>query len=327
MAKGRTEMEVGDDGVAVITIVNPPVNSLSIDVLSSLKDSYEEALRRNDVKAIVVTGAGGKFSGGFDITAFGDIQGGNMEQPKVGYISIDIITDTLEAAKKPSVAAIDGLALGGGLEVAMACHGRISTSTAQLGLPELQLGVIPGFGGTQRLPRLVGLTKALEMILLSKPIKGKEAYELGLVDALVSPNELVKTARRWALDIAECRKPWIKSLYKTDKLEPLGEAKEILKFARAHAQKQAANFQHPLVCIDVIEEGIVSGPRAGLWKEANAFQSLLFSDTCRCLVHVFFAQRATSKVPGVTDLGLMPRKVTKVAILGEDLWVLELLLR
>ncbi|XP_020114003.1 glyoxysomal fatty acid beta-oxidation multifunctional protein MFP-a-like [Ananas comosus] len=319
MAKGRTEMEVGDDGVAVITIVNPPVNSLSIDVLSSLKDSYEEALRRNDVKAIVVTGAGGKFSGGFDITAFGDIQGGKMEQPKVGYISMDIITDTLEGAKKPSVAAIDGLALGGGLEVAMACHGRISTSTAQLGLPELQLGVIPGFGGTQRLPRLVGLTKALEMILLSKPIKGKEAYELGLVDALVSSNELVKTARRWALDIAECRKPWIKSLYKTDKLEPLGEAKEILKFARAQAQKQAANFQHPLVCIDVIEEGIVSGPRAGLWKEANAFQSLLFSDTCRCLVHVFFAQRATSKVPGVTDLGLMPRKVTKVAILGGGL--------
>lgn len=105
---------------------------------------------------------------------------------------------------------------------------------------------------------------------LSKPIKGKEAYELGLVDALVSPNELVKTARRWALDIAECRKPWIKSLYKTDKLEPLGEAKEILKFARAQAQKQAAYFQHPLVCIDVIEEGIVSGPRAGLWKVQSA---------------------------------------------------------
>jgi len=86
------------------------------------------------------------------------------------------------------------------------------------------------------------------------------------VDALVSPGELVKTARQWALDIAECRRPWIKSLYKTDKIEPLGEAREILNFARAQARKQAPHLQHPLVCIDVIEEGIVSGPRAGLWK-------------------------------------------------------------
>lgn len=319
MAKGRTEMEVGADGVAVITIVNPPVNSLSVDVLLSLKDNYEEALRRDDVKAIVIGGAKGKFSGGFDITAFSGLQGGKREQPKVGYISIDIITETLEGAKKPSVAAIDGLALGGGLEVAMACHGRVSTSTAQLGLPELQLGIIPGFGGTQRLPRLVGLTKALEMILLSKPIKGEEAHALGLVDAIVPPDELVKTARRWALDIVEFRRPWIKSLYKTDKIEPLGEAREILKFARSQARKQAANLKHPLVCIDVIEEGIVSGPRAGLWKEANSFQELLFSDTCKSLVNVFFAQRSTSKVRGVTDLGLTPRKIRKVAILGGGL--------
>nr|CAB3473099.1 unnamed protein product [Digitaria exilis] len=318
-AKGRTELEVGADGVAVITICNPPVNSLSVDVLYSLKESYEEALQRSDVKAIVVTGKGGKFSGGFDISSFGGVQGGQTVQPKVGYIAIDILTDTLEAATKPSVAAIDGLALGGGLEVAMACHARIATPTAQLGLPELQLGIIPGFGGTQRLPRLVGLTKSLEMMLLSKPIKGGEAHELGLVDALVSPNDLVNTARQWALDIYELRRPWIKSLYKTDKLEPLGEAREILKFARAQAQKQAANLHHPLVCIDVVEEGIVAGPRAGLWKEATAFQDLLFSDTCKSLVHVFFSQRATSKIPGATDLGLMPRKISKVAILGGGL--------
>lgn len=111
---------------------------------------------------------------------------------------------------------------------------------------------------------------------LSKPIKGSEAYALGLVDAIVPPEELVDTARRWALDIVEYRKPWIRSLYKTDKIEPLGEAREILKFARTQAQKQAANLQHPLVCIDVIEEGIVSGPRAGLWKVSLA---LLFSCT------------------------------------------------
>ncbi|XP_061349079.1 glyoxysomal fatty acid beta-oxidation multifunctional protein MFP-a isoform X1 [Gastrolobium bilobum] len=316
--KGRTLMEVGPDGVAIITIINPPVNSLSVDVLRSLKESFDQALQRDDVKAIVVTGAKGKFSGGFDITSFGGAQEAK-ERPKPGWISVEIITDTIEAARKPSVAAIDGLALGGGLEVAMACNARISTPTAQLGLPELQLGIIPGFGGTQRLPRLVGLTKALEIMLTSKPVQGKEAFGLGLVDGVVSPDQLVNTARKWALDILDRRRPWVYSLYKTDKIEPLGEAREILKFARAQARKQAPNLNHPLVCIDVIEAGIVSGPRAGLWKEAEAFEELVQSDTCKSLVHIFFAQRGTSKVPGVTDRGLAPRHMKKVAILGGGL--------
>ncbi|KAG5573998.1 hypothetical protein H5410_063764 [Solanum commersonii] len=317
--KGRTTIEVGADGVAVITIINPPVNSLALDVLYSLKENYDQALRRDDVKAIVVTGANGRFSGGFDISAFGKLQGGTVQSPKPGFISVEILTDTVEAARKPSVAAIDGLALGGGLEVAMACHARISTPNAQLGLPELQLGILPGFGGTQRLPRLVGLAKSLEMMLTSKPVKGEEAVNLGLVDAVVPSNQLLDTARKWALDILECRKPWVASLHKTDKIEPLGEAREILKFARVQTRRQAPNLQHPLVVIDVVEEGIVSGPRAGLWKEAEAFQSLLHSDTCKALVNVFFAQRATTKVPGVTDLGLKPRHIKKVAILGGGL--------
>ncbi|CAL5395693.1 unnamed protein product [Camellia sinensis] len=232
-------------------------------LLQGLKECYELALQRDDVKAIVVTGAKGKFSGGFDITAFGGMQGRKMAPPKPGFISVKVLTDTVEAARKPSVAAIDGLALGGGLEVAMACHARISTLSAQLGLPELQLGVIPGFGGTQRLPRLVGLSEALEMMLTSKLIKGEEAHDLGLVDAIVSPDELINTARQWALDILEAKRPWVKSLYKTDKIEPLGEAREILKFART--------------------------------QEVEAFQGLLHSDTCKSLIHIFFAQRGTSR--------------------------------
>ncbi|KAJ8766238.1 hypothetical protein K2173_022297 [Erythroxylum novogranatense] len=317
--KGRTTIEVGPDGVALITIIHPPVNSLSFDVLNGLRDCYEQALRRDDVKAIVITGAKGKFSGGFDITAFGGIQSGKLEQPKPGLISVEYFTDTFEAAKKPSVAAIDGLALGGGLEIAMTCHARISTPNAQLGLPELQLGILPGFGGTQRLPRLVGISKALEMMLTSKPVKAEEAHSLGLVDAIVSPNELVSTARRWALDILEGRRPWIISLYRTDKLDPLGEARDIFKFARAQARKQAPNYRHPILCIDSVEEGIVSGPRAGLWKEAESFKELVQSDTCKSLVHVFFSMRGTTKVPGVTDRGLVPRRVKKVAVLGGGL--------
>ncbi|KAF5953428.1 hypothetical protein HYC85_006284 [Camellia sinensis] len=250
--------------------------------------------------SVTGSGAKGKFSGGFDITAFGGMQGRKIAPPKPGFISVEVLTDTVEAARKPSVAAIDGLALGGGLEVAMACHARISTPSAQLGLPELQLGVIPGFGDvdhcTQRLPRLVGLSKALEMMLTSKLIKGEEAHDLGLVDAIVSPDELINTARQRALDILEAKRPWVKSLYKTDKIEPFGEAREILKFARTQARKQAPNLEHPIVCINVVEEGIVSGPRAGLWKEVEAFQGLLHSDTCKSLIHIFFAQRGTSRV-------------------------------
>lgn len=143
------------------------------------------------------------------------------------------------------------------------------------------------------------------------------------MDAVVSPQELLKTARQWALDIVEVRRPWVKTLYRNDKIESLSDAREILKFARMQTKKQAANLSHPLVCIDVIEEGIVSGPRAGLqkvnflsvflfsillnivssflltvglWQEAKSFQKLLFSDTCKSLVNVFFAQRSSSKV-------------------------------
>ena len=116
----------------------------------------------------------------------------------------------------------------------------------------------------------------MTLIKASKPVKGKEAFSLGLVDGLVSPNDLVNTSRQWALDMLGHRRPWIASLYKTDKLEPLGEAREILKFARAQARKQAPNLEHPLVCIDVIEAGIVAGPRAGLWKVVICLQYIFF---------------------------------------------------
>ncbi|KAA8543081.1 hypothetical protein F0562_021424 [Nyssa sinensis] len=293
---GKALLEVGADGVAVITIVNPPLNLLSIDVFLRLKESIEEALKRDDVKAIVITGS--------------------KEEENLGLLSIGFMTDTLEAARKPLVAAIDGPALGGGLEVALACHARISTSTAQLGSPELKYGILPGLGGTQRLPRLVGLTKALEMMLMSKLVNGKDALSMGLVDAIVPADELLNTARCWALDILECRKPWAISLYKTDKLEPLAEARVILKFARVQAKNQAPNLKHPLVCIDVIEEGIVFGPRRALWKEAEALEELRQSDACTSLVHIFFAQYGTTKIPGITDMGLVQRKVNKVAIIG-----------
>ncbi|XP_031742686.1 glyoxysomal fatty acid beta-oxidation multifunctional protein MFP-a-like [Cucumis sativus] len=157
------------------------------------------------------------------------------------------------------------------------------------------------------------------MMLTSKPVKGEEAFSLGLVDAIVPREELISAARKWALDISERRKPWIISLHKTNKLESLADAREIFKFARAQVRKQAPNLKHPLVCIDVVETGVVSGPRAGLQKEIEDFQVLLHADTSKSLIHVFFAQRGTTKVPGVSDLGLTPRRINKVAVIGGGL--------
>eukprot|EP01018_Ginkgo_biloba_P007978 Gb_20831 [translate_table: standard] len=315
MAKMNVRMEVGDDGVALITIASPPVNALAKPVLAGLKQKYGEAMRRNDVKAIVVTGDGGKFSGGFDINVLQQVQktGNIMLMEKA---SIELMINTIEDGKKPSVAAIQGLALGGGLELAMSCHARISTPKAQLGLPELQLGVIPGFGGTQRLPRLVGMSKAIEMMLSSKPIMSEEGKRLGLIDEIVSPQELISTARTWASEIAEKRKPWINALHRNDKLEPLEESCEMLKIARAQAKRTAPNLQHPQICLDVIEEGVVSGGFAGILKEEKGFIDLILTDTAKGLVHFFFSQRATSKVPGVTDLGLKPRQIERVGVIG-----------
>ncbi|KAF5482012.1 hypothetical protein F2P56_002614 [Juglans regia] len=318
MGEVKVTLEVGSDGVAVITISNPPVNALAVPIILGLKEKFTEASRRDDVKAIVLTGKGRRFSAGFDINVFEKVhKTGNISL--MPDVSVDLVVDTIEDCKKPVVAAVEGLALGGGLELALGSHARIAAPRTQLGLPELTLGVIPGFGGTQRLPRLVGLSKAVEMMLLSKPIMSEEGKKLGLIDAVVASEELLKVSRQWALDIANRRKPWLRSLYRTDKLGSLSEARDIIKIARQQARKTAPNMPQHQVCLDVLEEGIVHGGYSGVLKEAKLFKELVLSDTSKGLVHVFFAQRATSKVPNVTDLGLKPRHVKKVAVIGGGL--------
>ncbi|KAK9947662.1 hypothetical protein M0R45_003276 [Rubus argutus] len=318
MAEVKVTLEVGHDGVAVITIFNPPVNALAVSIIAGLKEKFDEAARRSDVKAIVLTGNGGRFSGGFDINVFEKVHktGDVSLMPDV---SVDFVVNTLEDSKKPVVAAVEGLALGGGLELALGCHARIAAPRTQLGLPELTLGVIPGFGGTQRLPRLAGLPKAIEMMLFSKPIMSEEGKKLGLIDAIVPSQELLKVSRLWALDIVEMRKPWVRSLHRTDKLCSLSEAREIIRVARQQARKTAPNMPQHQVCLDAIEDGIIHGGYSGVLKEAKVFKELVLSDTSRGLVHVFFAQRATSKVPNVTDVGLKPRHIKKVAVIGGGL--------
>lgn len=318
MDPSKVALSVGSDGVGVITIKNPPVNALAPEVLYGLKLTFDEAHRRSDVKAIVVTGSKGKFSGGFDIAAIVAVQEKGSLDDMVRP-SVPLFVETIEGSSKPVVAAIEGLALGGGLELAMSCHARIVAPGTQLGLPELQLGIIPGFGGTQRLPRLVGLQKAIEMILLSKPIKAEAALKTGLADKLVPSSSLLSEAKSYALEIAAGRRPLIRTLERTDRLESLGEARAVFKFARAQAIQNAPNLTHPLRCLDAMEYGVTHGGYAGNLKEEEVFLQLVLADTARSLTHIFFAQRLTTKIPGVTDRGLKPRPVRRVAVIGGGL--------
>ncbi|QHO13495.1 Peroxisomal fatty acid beta-oxidation multifunctional protein [Arachis hypogaea] len=314
----KVDFEVGNDGVAIITMCNPPVNALAIPIIMGLKERFQEVAKRNDVKAVVLTGKGGRFSGGFDISVMQKVhQTGDASI--LPDVSVELLVNLIEDSKKPVVAAVQGLALGGGLELALGCHARIAAPASQLGLPELTLGIIPGFGGTQRLPRLVGLPKAIDMMLKSKPIKSEEGKKLGLIDEIVSPEELLRVSRQWALEIGERRKPWIRTLHRTDKIGSLSEAREVLKTARQHVKKTAPHLPQQQACLDVIEHGIVHGGYSGVLREAEVFKQLVLSDTAKGLIHVFFAQRAISKVPGVSDIGLKPRNLKKVAVIGGGL--------
>ncbi|KAI3992610.1 hypothetical protein MKX01_007932 [Papaver californicum] len=329
-------MEVGNDGVAVIKILNPPLNALAPPILAGLKENCAEAMSRNDVKAIVLTDTkkpsvaaieGLALGGGLELTMISTLNpmvsfllvfsfclAGDLS--KLPDVSVELVCNTIEDAKKPSVAAIERLALGGGLELTMGCHARIATPKVQLGFPELTLGVIPG---TQRLPRLVGTSKAIEMMLTSKFIISEEGNMLGLIDAIVLKEELLTIARRWALDIAERCKPWISSLQRTDKLGSLAESRKAIQVAREQAKRTAPNMPQYQACLNAVEEGIVFGGYSGVLKEVKLFNELVLSDTSGGLVHFFFAQRAISKVPNVTDIGLKPRPVKKVAVIGGGL--------
>ncbi|KAI3432440.1 hypothetical protein D9Q98_003993 [Chlorella vulgaris] len=309
-----TQMDV-QNGVAVISLHNPPVNALHPSVLQGLFNHLREAQARPDVKAVVITGANGRFCAGFDINQFVQASGGGGIDDRINESFCDLI----ESGPKPTVAAVQTMALGGGCELALACNARVCTPGTSFGLPELQLGIIPGFGGTQRLPRTVGLQKAVEMMLTSTPIKDRAALKLGLVDAVVPAAQLLEAAKQMALDIAAGKRARVQTLYRTDKLEALGEALPILHFAREQTVKRARHLTHPLLCLDAIQYGIEHGGRAGLQKEVECFAAAAALDTHKALVHIFFAQRSTKKIKGVTDAGLRPRPIKRVAVLGGGL--------
>ena len=295
----RTEVH---NGVAVVTVDNPPVNALSAAVRQGLVEAVERAGADADVLAVVIACAGRTFIAGADITEFG--------KPPVQPMLPEVV-DRIEAVNKPLVAAIHGTALGGGLEVALACHARVATPSAKLGLPEVNLGLLPGAGGTQRLPRLVGVERALEMVTSGKPASARDAEAAGLVDLIAPEDDLVPAAVQHARTLA-LRKTPLRRVSARD-VAPI--APDLFdRFRRENARK-FRGFRAPEAAIQAVEAAVDNPYAEGVLVERRLFMELLVSPESAAQRYAFFAERAAAKVPDVPeDTPRIP--IAKVGMIG-----------
>ena len=290
-----------DSDIGVIRINYPPVNALGHGVREGLQQCLREALADEQIRAVVVIGEGKTFPAGADIREFGK----PPQQP-----ALPTVIDEYEASDKLVVAAILGTALGGGLEVALGCDYRVALDSARLGLPEVKLGLLPGAGGTQRLPRLVGAQKALEMVVGGNPVKAKEALSLGLVDEMVSGDLLdgaLAYTRQLLVDNAPLRK--LRDLAVPDAQDGLFD-----QFEQSIARKQRG-FKAPFSCIKAVKAAVELPFEKGVERERELFFELLVSPESAAQRHVFFAEREVAKVPGL-DKNTPKREINQVAVIG-----------
>jgi 3-hydroxyacyl-CoA dehydrogenase len=295
-----------DNDVAIIAIDNPPVNALSPGVPEAIGAAIDEMNTDPDIKAAVVIGAGRTFVAGADIKEFGKMTSGGRRLSLLPQLL------HIEDSAKPVVMAIHGTAFGGGLELAMAGHYRVATPAAQVGQPEVKLGIIPGAAGTQRLPRLVGVAKAVEMCAEGKPVSACEALALGLIDRLIE-SELLSGAVSFAREIAG--KPVPKTRERTEKLGTVAENPAIFAAARAAVSKKQRGLKAPLAAIEAVEAATKLSFEEGCQAEARLFNDCLFSDQSKALIHVFFGEREVAKIPDVPrETPVLP--VNRVAVVG-----------
>ncbi len=287
--KGTVHYELRDD-VALLTIDNPPVNPLSSGVRQGLSDGLAQALADDSVKAIVLTGAGRAFIAGADISEFG----GAAQGPSLH----DCLT-AMDDSSKPIVAAINGTAFGGGLEVALCCHYRVIAPAAPVGLPEVKLGLLPGAGGTQRLPRLIGAEKALNFILSGDPIPGPVARELGIVDE-VAEGDIVEASIAYARNVVAAGGAVRRVRDESDKLAADRDNQELFDNARRDAARKMRKRFAPEMIIQCVEAAVNLGDfDAGMAVEAENFAKCLKHPQREALIHMFFAEREVAKVPDV----------------------------
>lgn len=286
------------EGVAVLTVDNPPVNALGAGVTEGITEVIDRANADPAVRATVLIGAGRTFIAGADIRSFGT---GRARPVRRSY-------DVLDASRKPVVAAIHGFALGGGLEHALACHYRIAVASAAVGLPEVKLGIIPGGGGTQRLPRLVGAGPALDMITSGRHVPAPEALALGLLDAIVE-GDLLAEAVRFALGVADGRPlPQVRD-------RPVSAEPGLFEAKRRAIARSARNQRAPYACIEAVEAACTLPFDEGIARERALFAELENADEARALRYAFFAEREVGKIPGLAK-DTPVRAVGTVAVIG-----------
>jgi 3-hydroxyacyl-CoA dehydrogenase len=292
--------------VAVITLDNPPVNGLGYDTRVQVAQGVERAQADPGVVAIVLTGAGRAFSGGADIREFGS--------PKaIAEPNLLSLIRLLEDASKPVVAAVHAVCMGGGLELALGAHYRVAAPGTNVALPEVKIGLIPGAGGTQRLPRVLGVETALNMIVSGEPVKSETLAALPgqkLFDRIVE-GELLEGACAFALEKAFARPlPRVRDL---PCRHPNADA--YFQFARNTVKAMARHFPAPARCVDAVEASVKRRFDEAMVLEREIFSALMLTPECKALRHAFFGERAASKIPDVPE-GTPPRPVAKVAVIG-----------
>ena len=292
------------DGVAVITLNNPPVNGLGLSTRLGIVDGIEKASKDASVSAIVIIGAGKAFSGGADITEFNTPKA--MQEP-----TLHTVIDVVERSAKPVVAAIHSVAMGGGLELALGAHYRVASAGAQIALPEVKLGILPGAGGTQRLPRVVGLETALNMIVSGTPVLSEKLAGTALFDKMAE-GDLLAEAIAFAKQVGAKSGPH--PLVRNRKIEH-ANAEGFIQFVRNGVTPMAKNFPAPLKCIDSVAAGVKLGFDKGLAFERECFLALVQTPESRALRHAFFGERAASKIPDVPS-DTPTRKVERVGVIG-----------
>ncbi|MBM3729140.1 MAG: 3-hydroxyacyl-CoA dehydrogenase [Acidobacteria bacterium] len=283
-----------DNEVAIITVNNPPVNALSPGVPEGIAAAIEAITADAAIQAAVLIGGGRTFIAGADIKEFAKIRAGQKKD-----IGLSQIIARIEDCPKPVVAAIHGTALGGGLETALGCHYRVAVASAKVGQPEVKLGIIPGAGGTQRLPRLCGIPKAAVLCSVGDPIGAAEALELGIVDAIIE-GDLLQGAIAFARARAAAGEAARRTCDLTSRLGDSDANKPALDAARADAARRFRGQRAPLVAIDAVAACATLPFDQGMAYEREEFEKLLKSSQSAAMIHAFFGERAVAKVPGVT---------------------------
>lgn len=310
----RTLKVEWNQGVALFKLNNPPVNQLSKPFVDEMREAFTEAFQENEIKAVILTGTEKNFIAGADITEIQQFKDRNAILPFV--MENNRFLNSIELGPKPVIAAINGNCLGGGLEIAMACHYRIAAQGIQIGQPEVQIGLIPGAGGTQRLPRLVGLPDALQMIATGQPISAEEGLKKGVIDEVVPLESLTNKAFEIAQRFLSGRlnqKDRI-TRWRKDKLPNFVSKKMIISYARGEAEKKGKGYIAPFKAIEAMERGLSDDFEADLKVEAELFSDCAVSDVAKNLIGIFLNTRAAGRLPRIK--GIEPQKIRTVAMLG-----------